>query len=168
MSLSFGRTEARSVIQGSMVEIWQLQLEKGAQTTEESGAIFALFGRLILGEMSLFDNALRLHFSFCQQLTQLIETFGRLANDFAHDWFADFQNVAVGGSADGGGAAFAGQERHFAEAIAGMQCANANGGSIFCDRNIGAAAQKQKHRIALGAFHDEAFASAEMIESRMF
>src|SRR5215216_1478281 len=103
--------------------ISQLQLEKGAQTTKERGAIFALFGRLILGEMSV-DNALGFHFSFCQQLTQLIETFGRLANDFAHDWFADFQNVAVGGSADGSGAAFASQERHFAEAIAGMQRAN--------------------------------------------
>src|SRR5678810_953352 len=73
--LSFARTEARSVIQCSIVEVSQLQLEKGAQTTKKSGAVFALFGRLILGEMSLFDNALRLHFSFCQQLTQLIETF---------------------------------------------------------------------------------------------
>src|SRR5204863_4642441 len=115
----------------SVRKIWQLQLEKGAQTTEEGSAVFALFGRLILGEMSLFDNALRLHFSFCQQLTQLMKTFGRLANDFAHDWFADFQNVAVGGSADGGGAAFAGQERHFAEAIARMQLANIKGCSIF-------------------------------------
>ena len=51
----------------------QLQLEKGAQTTEEGGAVFALFGRLILGEMSVFDNALGLHFSFCQQLTAAIE-----------------------------------------------------------------------------------------------
>src|SRR6266550_533860 len=145
-----------------------LKLEKCAQTIKEGGAIFALFRRFILGEMSVFDDALGLHFPFCQQLAQLIEAFGRLANDFAHDWFADFQNVAIGRSTDGGGAAFASQERHFAEAITGMQCANANWGSIFCYRNIGAAAQKQKHRIALGAFHDDAFASAEMIESRMF
>src|SRR5438270_2639369 len=117
--------------------------------------------------MSLFDNALRLHFSFCQQLAQLIETFGRLANDFAHDWFADFENVTVGGCADSGGAAFASQERHFAEAIARMQCANANGGSIFRDRDVGAATQKHKHGIALGAFFDDALAPAEMIEPRM-
>jgi hypothetical protein len=110
MQLAFARTEACGVIQWPIVEVSQLQLEKGAQTTEEGGAVFALFGRLILGEMSLFDNALRLHFSFCQQLTELVETFGRLANDFAHDWFADFQNVAVGRSADGGSAALAGQE----------------------------------------------------------
>src|SRR5437899_791411 len=88
----------------------QLQLEKSAQTTEKSGAIFALFGRLILGQMSVFYDALGLHFSLCQQFAQSIETLRRLANDFAHDWFADFQNVAVGRGADGGGAAFAGQE----------------------------------------------------------
>src|SRR5207244_8317143 len=100
----------------SVRKIWQLQLEKGAQTTEEGSAVFALFGRLILGEMSLFDNALRLHFSFCQQLTQLIKTFGRLANDFAHEWFADFQNVGVRGSGDGGDRAVARQEHHLPEA----------------------------------------------------
>jgi len=109
----------------------QLQLEKGTQTTEEGGTIFALFGCLILGKMGVFDDALGFHFSFCQQLTQLIETFGRLANNFAHDWFANFQNVTVGGSTDGGGAAFASQERHFAEAISRMQRANAKGCSIF-------------------------------------
>ena len=47
-------------------ESGQLHLEKCAQTLKESGAIFTLLGRLILGEMSVFDDALGLHFSFCQ------------------------------------------------------------------------------------------------------
>jgi hypothetical protein len=47
-------------------ESGQLHLEKCAQTLKESGAIFTLFGRLIFGEMSVFDDALSLHFSFCQ------------------------------------------------------------------------------------------------------
>src|SRR5947208_8295207 len=69
-------------------ESGQLYLEKCAQTLKEIGTIFTFLGRLILGEISVFDNALGLHFLFCQQFTQLIETFGRLANDFTHDWFA--------------------------------------------------------------------------------
>ena len=44
----------------------QLYLEKCAQTLEESRAIFTLLGRLIFGEMSVFDDALGLHLSFCQ------------------------------------------------------------------------------------------------------
>ena len=50
----------------SMRESGQLYLEKCAQTLKESGAIFTLLGRLILGEMSIFDDALGLHLSFCQ------------------------------------------------------------------------------------------------------
>src|SRR5437867_5550843 len=87
----------------------QSQLEKRAQTAEEAGAIFTLFRHFTFGEMSVFDDPLGLHFPFCQQLAELIETFGRLANYFAHDWFADFQHVAVGRSTDGGGATFASQ-----------------------------------------------------------
>jgi hypothetical protein len=47
-------------------ESGQLYLEKCAQTLKESGAIFTLLGRLILGEISVFDDALGFHSSFCQ------------------------------------------------------------------------------------------------------
>ncbi len=50
----------------SIRESGQLYLEKCAQTLKESGAIFTLLGRLTFGEMSVFDDALGLHFSFCQ------------------------------------------------------------------------------------------------------
>ena len=50
----------------SMRESGQLYLEKCAQTLKESRAIFTLLGRLILGEMNIFDDALGLHLSFCQ------------------------------------------------------------------------------------------------------
>jgi hypothetical protein len=81
MQLSFAVMEAHSIIQCSLSlhsaipepemffekgESGQLYLEKCAQTSKESGAVFALLGRLILGEMSVFDDALGLHFSFCQ------------------------------------------------------------------------------------------------------
>ena len=47
-------------------ESGQLYLEKCAQALKEGRAIFTLLGRLIFGEMSVFDDALSLHFSFCQ------------------------------------------------------------------------------------------------------
>src|SRR5882724_2717845 len=80
MQLSFAGMEANSILQcpslhsafpeplvfSSMRESGRLYLEKCAQALKESGAIFTLLGRLILGEMSIFDDALGLHLSFCQ------------------------------------------------------------------------------------------------------
>ena len=47
-----------------------------------------------------------------------------------------------------------------------MQCADANGGTIFRHRDISASPEEHEHRIALGALFDEAFAPAEMVETR--
>src|SRR5438045_8547793 len=71
----------------SMRESGRLYLEKCAQKLKESSAIFTLLGRLTLREMSVFDDALGLYFSFCQSFTTWIERYGRFAHDCAHQGF---------------------------------------------------------------------------------
>ena len=65
MSIStFRHPRTSSVFEHKRIS--QLYLEKCAQTLKEGGAIFTLLGRLVFGEMSVFNDAFGLHFSFCQ------------------------------------------------------------------------------------------------------
>jgi len=70
--------------------------EERFQPLKERRGVFPLFGGLIRARRrGILKNAFGFHFAFRQQLAQLFQTIGRLANDIPHHVFADFHHVAI-------------------------------------------------------------------------
>ena len=80
-----------------------LQFEERAQAPQKSGAIFAFLIGLLLALAWLRAQFLRFPFAFREQFAQLIQTFGRVMEQFRHDRFADLEYFAVAFRAHSGG-----------------------------------------------------------------
>lgn len=138
------------------------ELEEDAELVDESVGVFGAPGFDDGGFSIGGDDALRLHLALGKKFAELAEEVGIFLEAFGEDGFADLHHLAVGVGKDGGAAAFAGEERHFAEAIAAAQAGDVRGRTVAFDDHVGFAGDEDEHRIAVVALLDDFFIAAEV------
>ena len=75
------------------LKVGRSERKNGAQSRQESGSILPLFRGLISREDRFFDNAFGLQSPRRQNLTQLSQALGCIANYFAHHSFIDLHRT---------------------------------------------------------------------------
>ena len=89
-----------------------------------------------------------------------------LCDDVGEHWFVNFQNFAFALRDDRGAAFFAGEQRHFAEAIAWAQHGHLRQRAVVVHENFRLAPDENEHRSAVMSLLDYFFAATEALKMR--
>jgi hypothetical protein len=86
---------------------------------------------MFVGARSFFQDPFGFHFSLGKQFAQLNEAVWCAAQHIGHHRLADFHHVTIAVGAHSCATGLAGEQRHFAKAIARTQSRHLNRRSIF-------------------------------------
>ena len=138
------------------------KLKKHAQFVDETVGVFRALGLDDGGLRVGGEDAFGFHLAFGEQFAEFAQEFGVFLEAFGEDGLADFHDFAIRVRQNGGAAALAGQQGHFAKTIAAAQTGDVRGRAVAFDDDIRFAGDEDEHGIAIVALLDDFFVAAKV------